>query len=224
MLTKFEEELGFAPKLHGPTYEDIIKQDAGNGEAMIAKYTFAGPDTTVRHTEHKTASGARLKAYTPPNVKLNQPLIYYCHGGGFALGSVDLDDRFVDRHAKDTGYVFVSVEYRLAPAHKYPAAFNDCVEGAKWCLANAENLGARKGKIVIMGKSAGGSLALGTALKLFDEGLGDHIQGVIPCQPCAAHPETVPSVYRSKFTAYDENAENTVNTKKGMLAFYGEIR
>lgn len=190
---------------------------------MLAKYTFPGPDPSVKTEWHTTASGVRLKSYIPPTYKPNQPLVYFIHGGGFVIGSVDQDDRFVNIHSKDTGCVFVSVEYRLAPQHKHPAAFQDCVDGARWCVEHAEKLGARRGPIVIMGKSAGGSLAFAVALKMIDDGQRDNVLAVVPCQPLTIHPRAVPEHMRSRFLSYDENAENTVNTKEIMLAFYGEF-
>ena len=222
---QFEEELGFRPLLKGPTYEDIVAQDEKNGQALMANYTFPGPDPSIKHAEHITETGIRLKSYTPPNFKPGQPIVLYIHGGGFAMGSVDLDDRFCNILAKDTGCVFVSVEYRLAPQHKYPIALSDCVEGAGWCIDNAESLNCSKGRIVIMGKSAGGSLALGTALKLIDGGRGANIVGVVAGQPCTVHPNKLPpGVGGESYKSYNENATNTVNTKEAMLAFYGMLR
>ncbi|KAK3691344.1 hypothetical protein LTR37_018705 [Vermiconidia calcicola] len=217
----FEEELGFPPRLQGPTYDDIISQDLKNGQAMMAKYTFPSLDPSIKTSEHKTTSGTRLKSYKAETFQPNQPVVYWIHGGGFALGSVDLDDSLVAPLCKATGCVFVSVEYRLAPAHKYPAALDDCVEGAKWCVENAESLGARKGPIVIAGKSAGGSLVFATALKLIDEGRESDLLGLVPCQPLTVHPDAVPEEFRGRYSSYDENADNTINTKNAMLAFYG---
>ena len=189
----------------------------------MAKYTVPGPDSSIEKSEHSTTSGIRIKGYKPPNLKPDQPLIYYIHGGGFVIGSVDEDDRFAEIHCKDTGCVFVSVEYRLAPQHKFPAGFQDCVDGAKWAIENAESLGARKGPIVIMGKSAGGGLALATALKLLDEGHRKDLHGVVPCQPTTVHPDAIPEKFKSTYTSYYENAENTVNTNKAMHALYGTL-
>lgn len=119
----------------------------------------------------------------------------------------------------------VSVEYRLAPQHQYPTALSDCVEGAGWCIDNAQSLDCLKGRIVIMGKSAGGSLALGTALKLIDGGRGANVVGVVACQPCTVHPSNLPpGVTSASYRSYEENKTNTVNTKDGMLAFYGRKR
>ena len=92
----------------------------------------------------------------------------------------------------------------------------------KWCLENAETLGAKKGPIIIFGKSAGGCLAFATALKLIDEGRGSDILGVVPCQPITIHPDVVPEEFQSRYRSYDEHAEITINTKNAMLAFMGE--
>lgn len=199
-----------------------MRQDNENGKALVAKYKIPASDSSIEKSWHATASGVRLKTYTPPTYQADRPLVYFIHGGGFIIGSVDEDDRFVDRHSKDTGCIFVSVEYRLAPQHKYPAGFQDCVDGAKWCIENADSLGARKGPIVIMGKSAGGSLAFAVALKLIDEGRQSDILGVVPCQPLTVHPDAIPANLKPNYTAYEENAENTVNTKECMYAVYGK--
>ena len=204
-MAQFGEELGFLPLLHGPTYEDIVNQDTANGMALMAKYNFPGPDQSVQKSEHITSSGIRLKSYRPDTLRPSQPLVYYIHGGGFAMGSVDLDDRFCDLLSKATGSIFVSVEYRLAPAFKHPIPLNDCVEGAKWCVENAESLDARKGPIVIAGKSAGGSLVFATALRLIDEGHGNDVLGIVPCQPLTIHPDAVPENFKERYTSFDEN-------------------
>ena len=96
---------------------------------MMRKLTFPGPDTSVNKSEHQTSTGIRLKSYKADTYKPDQPIIYYIHGGGFVMGSVDQDDRFLEPFSKATGCVFVSVEYRLAPKHKFPAGFQDCVDG-----------------------------------------------------------------------------------------------
>ncbi len=117
----FVKELGFNPRIHGPTEADIRSQDAANGMAMVAKYTFPGPDESIEKIWHKTSSGTAVKSYKAATFKPDQPLLYYIHGGGFVLGSVDLDDRFCEIFAKELGCIVVSVEYRLAPEFKVSA-------------------------------------------------------------------------------------------------------
>ena len=82
----------------------------------------------------------------------------YIHGGGFALGSLDLGNWLCGSVADRVGAVVVSVDYRLAPAHVFPAAVEDCYAALSWAAANAAELGAT-GPVGIMGESAGGNLA-----------------------------------------------------------------
>lgn len=189
----------------------------------MAKYAahFPPPDPEVALAEHKTASGVRIKTYTPSHAQSGKPLVCWIHGGGFVLGAVDLDDPLVTRFAKDTGLVFASVEYRLAPEHRYPAAFDDCLEAARWCAENAKALGTN-GSVILSGGSAGATLALGTALKLIDAGQASILKGVVAVQPGTLHPDAVPAEYEEHYLSYDEHAMHTINTAQAMRAFFRE--
>ncbi|EME77263.1 uncharacterized protein MYCFIDRAFT_42424 [Pseudocercospora fijiensis CIRAD86] len=217
----FERELGFRPLLLGPTLEDILKQNADMGLAMVEKYTFPPADPHVSTSEESSESGVRLKIYSPPNVRAGQPIVCYFHGGGCVLGSVDEDDGLVSRHAKDTGLIFVSVEYRLAPQHPFPAGFNDCVEAANWCITNAERLGSQPGNVLLMGVSAGATLAVATGLRLIDDKKADQLQGVVACQPFTIHPDALPDEFKHRYRSYDEHSEHTIDTKAAMQTFLG---
>jgi versiconal hemiacetal acetate esterase len=208
----------------GPTAEDIRKQDIELGTALFQKYAadFPPADPSVVLAEHKTASGVRLKSYTPPNNSSANPVVCYMHGGGFVVGNVDLDDSLVSRFAKDTNLVFVSVEYGLAPENPYPAGLNDCVEAAIWCIEQSQVLKSN-GSIIPMGGSAGACLALGTTLKLIEQGRGSSLQGVVACQPMTLHPDHVPDEYQAQYSSYDRNAIQTLNTAQGMRAFFGKV-
>jgi acetyl esterase len=87
-----------------------------------------------------------------------RPLVVYIHGGGFVLGSADMGDWLCGAVASRVGAVVVSVEYRLAPSHVFPAAVEDCYAALSWAAGSAAELGAT-GPIGIMGESAGGNLA-----------------------------------------------------------------
>ncbi len=115
-------------------------------------------------TEDRTIQGPggplRLRIYTPRAVTaLSRPLIVYFHGGGWVLGSVESGDWMCSTVARDVDAVVVSVDYRLAPRHKFPAGVEDCYAGLAWCSENAALLGADAGRIGVMGDSAGGNLA-----------------------------------------------------------------
>jgi acetyl esterase len=98
-----------------------------------------------------------------------RPLVVYFHGGGFALGGLDMGNWICGLVAARVGAVVVSVDYRLAPAHVFPAAVEDCYAGFAWAAGNAAELGAT-GRIGVMGESAGGNLAAVTCLIARDRG------------------------------------------------------
>jgi acetyl esterase/lipase len=98
-----------------------------------------------------------------------RPLVVYIHGGGFALGNLDMGDWICSSVAVKVGAVVVSVAYRLAPSHVFPAAVEDCYAAFSWAAGNADQLGAT-GPIGIMGESAGGNLAAVTCLLARDRG------------------------------------------------------
>lgn len=100
----------------------------------------------------------------------SRSLIIYLHGGGFVFGSIDLSDS-VARHAANISRSNVlSVDYRLAPENKFPAAVNDAYDAFLWTHNNSEELGIDRARIAIAGDSAGGNLAAASILKLTDEG------------------------------------------------------
>ena len=76
--------------------------------------------------------------------------------------------------------------------------------------------------MALIGTSAGGGLAFSAALKLVDEGLADKIAGVVSLVPVTIHPDAIPPEMKGRYTSYDEHAENTVNTKNAMEAFFGK--
>jgi acetyl esterase/lipase len=97
----------------------------------------------------------------------------HMHQGGFVLGSHDAQDWWLQRIAHEAGIAIVSVGYRLAPEHPYPAGLDDCVAAARWLMANAAELCPEPALLGIGGESAGANLAVTTMLRLRDES-GSH--------------------------------------------------
>ncbi|HVK81527.1 MAG TPA: alpha/beta hydrolase, partial [Verrucomicrobiae bacterium] len=93
------------------------------------------------------------------------PVLVYYHGGGFIFASVDAVDRLVRLIANEAQVIVVSVDYRLAPEHPYPAAHNDAEDAFLWVRANASQLGGDSARVGAGGDSAGGHLASVTALR-----------------------------------------------------------
>jgi acetyl esterase len=98
-----------------------------------------------------------------------RPLIMYFHGGGFALGMLRMGDWLCSSAALRSGAVVVSVDYRLAPGHRFPAAPEDCYAALLWAAAHSEELGAG-GPLAVMGESAGGNLSAVVSLLARDRG------------------------------------------------------
>lgn len=122
----------------------------------------------VTRDEHvpgpKQAPDVLVRIYRPKGVKRALPVIYYIHGGGMVLGNVSESDVACKTLVRDVGCVVVSVEYRLAPEHPYPAPLDDCYAGLKWLASNAAKLKVDPNRIAIMGPSAGGGLSAGLGL------------------------------------------------------------
>ncbi|MFD3326428.1 alpha/beta hydrolase [Streptomyces sp. NPDC058701] len=99
------------------------------------------------------------------------PLLYYMHGGGMVMGNArSVLPRLLDSLASGPELAVISVEYRLAPATRYPGALEDCYAGLAWTAAHAAGLGVDADRVVIGGKSAGGGLAAALALLTRDRG------------------------------------------------------
>ncbi len=98
------------------------------------------------------------------------PVILFFHGGGWVTESVETYDRVCAQMAQSAGHTVVSVEYRLAPEHRFPVGFEDCYEAARALYRNALITGLNPDEITIMGDSAGGNLAAAVCLRARDTG------------------------------------------------------
>src|SRR3984957_12134295 len=108
----------------------------------------------------------RLRIYRPGLANPPGRGLIFVHGGGWVAGTLDGYDRLCLRLARDSQATVISVDYRLAPEHPFPAALEDCCAAAHWVQGNRDELGIGAGQLTIAGSSAGGNLALATSLKL----------------------------------------------------------
>ena len=106
-----------------------------------------------------------IRIYRPVGASVRGVLLNV-HGGGWVAGSIDGDDARCRIIAAKTGCSVVSVGYRLAPEHPFPAGVDDCAAAIEWCWREAASLGAPAGKLAVLGASAGGNIAIAAMLTL----------------------------------------------------------
>lgn len=128
-------------------------------------------DTVVR-SEHVVPGDppVPVRVHRPAGIDGPLPCFLSMHGGGFVIGSVDMDDLLFERWCPLLGIVGVSVEFRLSPETAYPGPLEDCYAALRWVHDHAEELGVDSEFLVLHGVSAGGGLAAGLALLARDRG------------------------------------------------------
>ena len=155
MVLAFEQR--FRPAPEGRTIEQ--QRASMNESARIA----AGRPIPVGSVRDLTVDGAegplRARLFSPAPSGSPRPLVVFLHGGGWVVGDIDSHDqpcrllsRYADVHV-------LSVDYRLAPEHPFPAAADDAVAAFAWAVAHAAELGADPSRVAVAGDSAGGNLA-----------------------------------------------------------------
>lgn len=156
-----------------------------------------------------------LRVYRPETTPA--PTLVFCHGGGWTLGTLDSADGICRRLCRRVGAVVVSVDYRLAPEHPFPAALADAVRTVRWVRDNASHVGG-DGRVGVAGTSAGGGLAAGVALATArDDGpLGMGLEADLAVQ-APIYPALVP---RFDSESYEANADGPLLTRGDMRYFW----
>jgi acetyl esterase len=150
-------------------------------EVVREPWRQGGPEM-MRTTERQvpTSSGPlRIRVYDP-GVSKPAPALVYMHGGGFVLFSIDTHDRLMREYAAAGEMLVIGVDYPLSPEARYPAALDQIVALVDWLRAEGgESLGIDPSRLALGGDSAGGNLAIATALKLRDRGDSDAIAALL---------------------------------------------
>lgn len=156
-----------ARKQPGPTeaVKKIIKDD------KIEADPHAG--LSISNSRFADMGNLRLRWYVPKDStkESNLPVIVYFRGGGWVIADLDAYDATPSALARKTGAAVVSVDYPMAPENKFPAAHDEAIDAYKYVLKNAKGWGYNPDKIAIVGESAGGNLALNTAIAARDQNL-----------------------------------------------------
>lgn len=152
-----------------PPFEALSPEEGRKAYAAGRAVLQPSPDE-IAETLDLAARGAageiRLRLYRGMGTSAERPLpcVFYMHGGGWVLGDLDSHDGVCRRLANEAQCRVVSVDYRLAPEHSYPAAVEDCAVALRWVAENAEALRIDAAQIALAGDSAGGNLAAVLAL------------------------------------------------------------
>ena len=198
----------------GPPLHTLSVPDAR--ALMVALSGMSGTrDLPLAKVDNRTIPGPAgeipLRIYTPVGTG-PFPLLVFFHGGGWVIGSLDTHDGVCRELAHGAGCVVLSVDYRLAPEHKFPAAPEDCYAATAWAAAHASEIGADPKRVAIAGDSAGGNLTCVVALMARDNG-GPKLCFQLPIYPATSHALDMPS--------YVENATGYLLETDAMVWFWG---
>lgn len=208
--------LGLVEKANYPELCDLEPEQARELFDATAPKLAARPENVFRVEDRfipGPADPIPLRIYTPrePEDGERLPILVYLHGGGFVVGSLDSYDSLCRVLANRSGAIVVSVEYRLAPEHKFPAAVEDCVEALNWVAENADEFDGDSDRIAIAGDSAGGNLAAVTTIAARDDG-GPALSLSVLIYPVASG---TPDSY-----SHHAFAEKHFLTRRNILWFY----
>ena len=186
-----------------PAYHTLpVAQARTMARAGYLKDAPPFPVQAVRDLEMPGPQGAlSLRLYTPPGVGPH-PVVMFFHGSGFVMLDLDTHDDICRRLCAGGLCVVVSVDYRLAPEHPFPAAPDDCLAATRWVALHTRELAVDATRMVVCGDSAGGCLAVVTALRSRDEG-GPPLAGQLLFYPVldvpSAHPDSSYGRYGTGF-------------------------
>ena len=192
----------------------ISQVSVADGRAGYDTYmSLAGTGPEMASVEDRELDGVPVRIYRPHGVApTGAPVLVWIHGGGWMIGSIDTDDCRVRTMAEKAGVVAISVGYRLAPEHPFPAAFDDCFAVVSAVAAKADELGVDATRLAVGGDSAGGNLSAAIALWARDRG-GPSIAFQLLIYPATDCPEV-------DYPSRDENAIGYFLTKDSMQYFW----
>jgi acetyl esterase len=183
-------------------------------QAMAAMPGSTGPVEALPRVESRTLPGPAgeipVRIYAASEAR-GLPALVYFHGGGFVIGDLDTHDGTCRSLAKAIGCIVVSVDYRLAPEHKFPAGPEDCYAATRWVVEKGAEIGVDGTRVAIGGDSAGGNLAVVVALMARDRG-GPALRHQLLVYPVANHDFSTPS--------YEENKQGYLLSREMMRWFW----
>jgi acetyl esterase len=195
-----------------PPMEQMTPAEAR--DSMRARTAALGPVEDVAgvqdHRMSVEGGDITVRCYTPAG-RGPFPALVYFHGGGWVIGDVDTHDGICRSLANAAGCVVASVDYRLAPEHKYPVAAEDAFAATRWIAREAAGLGVDPRRLAVGGDSAGGNLAAAVTLMRRERG-GPELLLQVLVYPVTHHSDDTPS--------YREHADGYLLTRNAMRWFW----
>ncbi len=182
-------------------YEAMTPQEARRQMALGSCFMERPPE--IFAWEDREISGpqgtVRIRTYRPSSTAV-LPVVVFFHGGGWVMGSIETHDVYCRQLANASGWAVASVDYRLAPEHKFPAGLEDAYAATRWVSEQAAEIGVDPERIAVAGDSAGGNLAAAVPLVARDRG-GPRLAFQLLLYPVLDHHFDTPS-YRENATGY----------------------
>ncbi len=182
------------------------------------RYKIGVPSDEVASVEDRFIPGPagpiRIRIYRPQAqaTQAGHAVTVFFHGGGFVVCSIESHDDICRQLCARSGTVVVSVDYRLAPEHKFPAAPDDCLAATRWVAEHAREFGGDARRLAVAGDSAGGNLAAVVAQRVRDEG-GPALAAQLLLYPVTDH-------YSVQRASYLERATGHGLTREAMVWFW----
>ncbi len=158
-------------EMGGPSINELSVEEVRRSSSALAALQGAGPQVAIVEDRALPGPGGdiRIRIYTPEG-RAPFPVLIYFHGGGWVIGDIESSDPLCRNLANAAGCIVVSVDYRLAPEHPFPAAADDAFQAVLWIAAHASSFGGDASRIAVCGDSAGGNLAAVVSLMARDRG------------------------------------------------------
>jgi len=175
--------------------------------ALAGRQSIPGLPNAVQMREVALAPGLAGRLYLPGGTGGSRPVLVYLHGGGWVVGSTATHDPFCRLLSAAADLIVVSVDYRLAPEHRYPAAVEDTLSAVNWAHTHADDWGGAADRLALGGDSAGANLAAVATNLLCGGGLARYLRGQLLLYPATDDPEPGQPSYAQNATGYGLEAD-----------------
>jgi len=179
-IEQFLEEMSKASQPYSCLMSMPVTEARKIAETVRKTFTSGGPSMTTISNHHLNlpSGSVKIRVYSPATDK-TLPCMFYIHGGGWVLFSLDTHDRLMREYAAGANMRVIGIEYSLAPENKYPTQIHEITDALKWCFENADELGIDRERIAIGGDSAGANLSVATCLNLKEQGLSHYVSAAV---------------------------------------------